>query len=132
MRNLLVGALLTCAAATVAAQQLPSPPGYIGAGYGVSRYHDFCDRCAGSDCDEDGSAWRVQAGYMVRPWIGMEGAYIHFGTAQQPGFLLNPPAGTTALPSSARRPHPGLSHCWLSCALHWGRLDCTPSSDTAQ
>ena len=37
---------------------------------------------------------------MWRPWIGLEGAYINFGTAQQPGFLLNPPVGTTALPSS--------------------------------
>lgn len=101
MRNLLIGALLAGAALSASAQQLPQPPGYIGAGYGVSRYHDFCDfSLPGAECDEDGNAWRLQAGYMFRPWIGLEGSFIHFGTAQQPGFLLNPPVGTTALPSS--------------------------------
>jgi opacity protein-like surface antigen len=99
MRNWLVGALLTCAAATAAAQALPSPPGYIGAGVGISRYHDFC-AVGGGSCDEDGTAWRVQAGYMFMPWIGLEGSFIHFGEAQQPGFLINPPPNTTPLPSS--------------------------------
>jgi OOP family OmpA-OmpF porin len=100
MRNLLVGAFLTCAAATAAAQQLPSPPGYFGAGFGVSRYHDFCSGGGGS-CDESDTAWRVHAGYMFRPWIGVEGAFIHFGEAHAPGFLLNPPVNTTPLPSDS-------------------------------
>ncbi len=100
MRNLLVGAFLTCAAATAAAQQPPSPPGYFGAGFGVSRYNDFC-AVGGGSCDESDTAWRVHAGYMFRPWIGVEGAYINFGEAHQPGFLLNPPVGTTPLPSEA-------------------------------
>jgi opacity protein-like surface antigen len=99
MRNLLIGAFLVCAAASAAAQQLPSPPGYFGAGAGVSRYHDFCAPGA-TNCDEDGAAWRVQAGYMFRPWIGLEAAFIDFGEAHQPGFLLNPPPNTTSLPSS--------------------------------
>ena len=29
------------------------------------------------------------------------GAFIHFGEAHQPGFLLNPPANTTPLPSAS-------------------------------
>ena len=100
MRNLLVGAILACAAASAAAQVIPSPPGYIGAGYGISRYHDFC-AVGGGNCDEDGSAWRAQAGYMFLPWIGIEGAFVHFGTAHQPGFLVNPPPNTTPLPSAS-------------------------------
>lgn len=100
MRNLLVGALLVCSAATAAAQVPVSPPGYFGAGLGVSRYHDFCG-AGGGGCDEDGTAWRVHAGYMFRPWIGLEGAFIHFGEAHAPGFLLNPPVGTTPLPSAS-------------------------------
>jgi len=105
MRNLLVGALLVCVTASAAAQQLPSPPGYIGAGYGISRYHDFCGFTApGFECDEDGSAWRAQAGYMFLPWIGLEGSFVHFGDAHAPGFLVNPPPNTTSLatPSDGR------------------------------
>ncbi|HVG03739.1 MAG TPA: outer membrane beta-barrel protein [Burkholderiaceae bacterium] len=101
MRNWLVGAILACAAASATAQILPSPPGYIGVGYGISRYHDFCGPLPpGFDCDEDAAAWRVQAGYMFRPWIGLEGAFIHAGDAHAPGFLLNPPPNTTPLPST--------------------------------
>ena len=100
MRNFLVGALLACGTATVAAQPLTSPPGYFGAGAGVSQYHDFCGGGAGS-CDEEGTAWRVHAGYMWRPWIGLEGAFIHFGEARAPGFLLTPPPNTTPLPSDS-------------------------------
>ena len=99
MRNWVVGTVLVCAAMSAAAQQV-SPPGYIGAGYGASRYHDFC-AVGGGSCDEDGAAWRVQAGYMFRPWIGVEGSFIHFGEAHQPGFLVNPPPGTTALPTAS-------------------------------
>ncbi len=101
MRNLLVGALLTCAVASAAAQPLPSPPGYFGAGAGVSRYHDFCAVGAGS-CDEDGTAWRVQAGYMFRPWIGLEGAFIHFGEAHAAGV-------SSQSASPTRRPLPSAS-----------------------
>jgi opacity protein-like surface antigen len=97
MRNWVLGALLACAAATATAQVV-EPKGYLGAGYGVSRYHDFCASGAGN-CDEDGQAWRVQAGYMFTPWIGLEGFFVHFGEAHQPGFLVNPPANTTPLPS---------------------------------
>ena len=100
MRNFLVGAFLTCAAATAAAQQPLSPPGYFGAGFGVSQYPDFC-AVGGGSCDESDTAWRVHAGYMFRPWIGVEGAFIHFGEAHQPGFLLNPPVNTTPLPSAS-------------------------------
>ena len=100
MRNLLVGALLACSAGTAAAQVYASPPGYIGAGLGISLYYDFC-AAGGGTCDEDGTAWRVQAGYMWRPWIGLEGAFIHFGEAHQPGFLLSPPPNTTPLPSAS-------------------------------
>lgn len=100
MRKLLVGAILAFAAASAAAQVLPSPPGYVGAGYGISRYHDFC-AVGGSSCDEDGNAWRVQAGYMFFPWLGVEGAFVHYGTAQQPGFLVSPPPNTTPLPSAS-------------------------------
>jgi len=102
MRKLLMGMLLAGAAASATAQQLPQPPGYIGAGYGISRYHDFCGFTPpGFTCDEDGSAWRVQAGYMMRPWFGLEGAFIHFGDAHAPGFLVSPPAGTTSLPTAS-------------------------------
>jgi hypothetical protein len=37
---------------------------------------------------------------MFRPWIGLEGAFIHAGDAHAPGFLLNPPPNTTPLPST--------------------------------
>ena len=125
MRNLLVGALLACAAASAAAQQPPSPPGYFGAGIGPSRYHDFC-AAGGGSCDEDGTAWRVQAGYMFRPWIGVEGAFIHFGEAHQPGFLLNPPPNTTPLPSAGdgRTYAFALSRC---CAHRSARWVCMPN-----
>ncbi|MGH6610043.1 MAG: outer membrane beta-barrel protein [Burkholderiaceae bacterium] len=100
MRNWLVGGLLALAAASASAQVV-EPKGYAGAGYGISRYHDFCDfSLPGAECDEDGNAWRLQAGYMFRPWIGVEGAFVHFGTAHQPGFLVNPPPNTTPLPSA--------------------------------
>ncbi|MEP6608535.1 MAG: outer membrane beta-barrel protein [Burkholderiaceae bacterium] len=99
MRNLLVGAFLAGAAVSASAQQLPEPPGYFGVGYGISRYHDFCAGGAGN-CDESDRAVRVEAGYMFRPWLGLEGAFIHFGQATQPGFLLNPPPNTTPLPSA--------------------------------
>lgn len=100
MRKLLMAAILTCAAASASAQVLPSPPGYIGAGYGISRYHDFCV-VGGANCDEDGSAWRAQAGYMFFPWLGLEGSFVHFGDAHQPGFLVSPPLNTTPLPSAS-------------------------------
>lgn len=112
MRNLLVGALLTCAAASVSAQQVVEPRGYIGAGYGISRYHDFCVG-GGGNCDEDGSAWRVQAGYMFLPWFGLEGAFIHFGDAHAPGFLINPPPNTTPLPGASD----GRTHAFALLAL---------------
>jgi opacity protein-like surface antigen len=112
MRNLFVGALLACAAASVSAQQVVEPRGYIGAGYGISRYHDFC-AVGGGNCDEDGSAWRAQAGYMFLPWIGLEGAFIHFGDAHQPGFLINPPPNTTPLPSASD----GRTHAFALLAL---------------
>ena len=102
MRNLLIGVLLAGASLSVSAQPLEPPPGYIGAGYGVSRYQDFCGTTPpGFDCDEEGSAWRLQAGYMFRPWIGLEGAFIHFGDAHAPGFLVTPPLNTTRLPSAS-------------------------------
>lgn len=102
MRNLLIGALLAGSTFAVAAQPLEPPPGYIGGGYGVSRYKDFCGATPpGFDCDEEGSAWRLQAGYMFRPWIGLEGAFIHFGDAHAPGFLVTPPPNTTPLPSAS-------------------------------
>ena len=98
MRNWVVGALLACAA-TAATAQVVAPPGYIGAGYGISRYHDFCEQSAGFGCDDDGQAWRFQVGYMFRPWIGIEGSFTSFGEARATGFLVNPPPNTTALPS---------------------------------
>jgi opacity protein-like surface antigen len=98
MRNLLVGALLACAAATATAQ-VPEPKGYIGAGYGLSSYNDFCEQAGGFGCDDDGQAWRVQAGYMFVPWIGLEASFTSFGEARATGFLVNPPPGTTPLPS---------------------------------
>ncbi len=102
MRNWLVGAVLAGAALSATAQQTLEPKGYIGAGYGISKYGDFCVAVPpGFDCDEDGQAWRVQAGYMFLPWIGLEGSFIHFGEAHQPGFLVNPPPNTTPLPSAS-------------------------------
>jgi opacity protein-like surface antigen len=102
MRNLLVGALLTCATASAAAQQLPELKGYAGGGLGVSTYQEFCDNIPpGFDCDDSGFAWRLQAGYMFLPWIGVEGAYVNFGDGRIPAFLVSPPPGTTSIPSSA-------------------------------
>lgn len=114
MRNLFVGALLACAAASASAQQLPVPPGYIGAGYGISRYHQFCGATPpGFECDESDTAWRVQAGYMFLPWIGVEGSFVHFGDAHAPGFLVNPPPNTTSLPSASD----GRTHVFALSAL---------------
>ena len=97
MRNLLVGAVLAGAALSASAQ-LVEPRGYIGANYGVSRYDvDGCG--SGFSCDESGKAWRVHAGYQFYPWLAIEGAYLNFGEAEVPGVLLNPPAGTTSLPT---------------------------------
>ena len=101
MRNLLVGVVLACAALSAAAQQPVEPQGYVGGGYGISKYKDFCGFVPpGFECDDDGQAWRLQAGYMFLPWIGIEGAYVNFGEAHQPGFLVNPPPNTTPVPSS--------------------------------
>ena len=60
MRNLLVGALLTCAAdrggaTTTAHRCIRRRPC-------VSRYHDL--RRGGGSCDDDGPAWAVHAGYL--------------------------------------------------------------------
>ena len=97
MRNLLIGAVLAGAALSASAQPL-EPRGYIGANYGVSRYD--IDACGGAfSCDETGKAWRVHAGYQFLPWLAVEGAYLNFGEAELPGVLLNPPAGTTSLPT---------------------------------
>ncbi len=96
MRNLLLGAVLAGAALAASAQPL-EPRGYIGANYGVSRYD--IDGCGGFSCDETGKAWRVHAGYQFLPWLAIEGAYLNFGEAEVPGVLLNPPVGTTALPT---------------------------------
>lgn len=98
MRNWMIGALLACATASASAQ-VPELKGYIGAGYGISRYHDFCEQGPGFGCDDDGQAWRVQAGYMFLPWIGVEGSFTSFGEARATGFLVNPPPNTTPLPS---------------------------------
>lgn len=97
MRKWLVAALLICATASASAQMV-EPRGYIGAGYGISRYHDFCEQSVGG-CDDDGQAWRVYAGYMFQPWIGIEGSYTNFGEARATGFIVNPPPNTTPLPS---------------------------------
>ncbi len=102
MRNWLVGALLGFTALSVSAQQLPELKGYAGGGIGVSTYQEFCDNTPpGFECDKDGFAWRLQAGYMFMPWIGVEGSYVNFGEAKVPAFLLNPPAGTTPIPSNS-------------------------------
>ena len=45
MRNLLVGVVLACAALSAAAQQPVEPQGYVGGGYGISKYKDFCGFC---------------------------------------------------------------------------------------
>ncbi len=102
MRKLIVGALFAGAALSASAQQQQEPKGYIGGGYGISRYHDFCGATPpGFECDEDDQAWRLQAGYMFLPWIGIEGSFLHFGEAHKPGFLLNPPPDSTPLPSAS-------------------------------
>lgn len=102
MRNWLVGALLGFTALSVSAQQMPELKGYAGGGAGVSTYQDFCDGTPpGFECDKDGVAWRLQAGYFFRPWIGLEGSYINFGEAKVPAFLLTPPPNTTPLPSNS-------------------------------
>ncbi len=83
MRNWLVGALLGFTALSASAQQTPELKGYAGGGAGVSTYQEFCDGVPpGFECDKDGVAWRLQAGYIFRPWIGLEGSYINFGEAQ--------------------------------------------------
>lgn len=106
MRNLLLGALLGITSGLTAfsasAQQIVEPKGYVGAGIGVSTYQEFCDNVPpGFECDKDGLAWRLQAGYMFMPWLGLEGAYVNFGEGKIPAFLVSPPPGTTSLPSTA-------------------------------
>ena len=102
MRNWLVGALLGFTALSASAQQTPELKSYAGGGAGVSTYQEFCDGVPpGFECDKDGVAWRLQAGYFFRPWIGLEGSYINFGEAKVPAFLLTPPPNTTPLPSNS-------------------------------
>jgi hypothetical protein len=97
-----VGALLGFTALSVSAQQLPELKSYAGGGAGVSKYQEFCDNVPpGFTCDDDGFAWRLQAGYMFLPWIGVEGSYTNFGDAQVPAVLRFPPPNTTPLPSNA-------------------------------
>jgi opacity protein-like surface antigen len=102
MRNWLVGALLGFTALSASAQQMPELKGYAGGGLGISTYQDFCDNVPpGFTCDDDGFAWRLQAGYMFMPWLGVEGSYTNFGDARIPAFLISPPPNTTPLPSDA-------------------------------
>jgi len=97
----MAGAVLACVALSAAAQQ-EEPKGYIGGGYGISKYKDFCGPTPpGFECDEDDRAWRLQAGYMFFPWLGLEGSYVDFGEAKAPSVIINPPVGTTAIPTAS-------------------------------
>lgn len=102
MRKLLMGVLLATAALPAAAQD---GNGYVGAGLGVSSYSiDGCDQLPpGFSCDESGFAWKVYAGYMFLPFLGVEGSYLDFGTGNTPGVLLNPPPGTVPIPVDSDR-----------------------------
>jgi opacity protein-like surface antigen len=94
MRKLMCGLVLAAVAACSWAQD---GKGYVGIGGGVSRYKiDVCDFVS---CDESGKAWNVRAGYHFFPWLGVEAAYLDWGEASVPGIVLNPPAGTVAIPT---------------------------------
>ena len=91
--------LLAIAAVTAQAQD---GKGYIGVGAGIGSYPDLCSSTPpGLSCDDAPFAWKVFAGYMFLPYIGVEGAYNDFGAARTQGVLLNPPQGTIPLPSNA-------------------------------
>jgi opacity protein-like surface antigen len=100
MRMFFVGLMLAAAAAPALAQ---NGQGYVSVGAGVSKFAvDDCDALpSGFSCDESGFAWNVRAGYYVFPWLGLEGAFLDFGKATVPGVLLNPPAGTVAIPTDS-------------------------------
>lgn len=102
MRKLITALACAAAAASAAAQD---GNGYVAAGAGPSKFGiDYCDRApAGYRCDESGTAWHVRAGYHLTPWLGLEAAWLDFGTARTPGVLAEPPAGTVPIPVDSDR-----------------------------
>jgi len=99
MRATILAILLATAAVTAQAQD---GKGYIGAGLGIGSYPDLCSSTPpGFSCDDAPFAWKVYAGYLFLPYIGIEGGYNDFGAANTQGVLLNPPAGTVPLTSNA-------------------------------
>ena len=57
MRKLTIGLFLATVAVSAWAQD---GKGYVGAGYGISKYD--IDFCAAVSCDESDKAWNVRAG----------------------------------------------------------------------
>lgn len=99
MRAVIAALLLAAASATAQAQD---GKGYVGFGAGIGNYPDLCSQTPpGLSCDDAPFAWKFFAGYMFLPYIGIEGGFNDFGAAKTQGVLLNPPAGTTPVPSNA-------------------------------
>ena len=99
MRAIIAAIFLAAASASAQAQD---GKGYVGFGLGMGSYPDLCSSIPpGFSCDDAPFAWKVYAGYMFLPYIGLEGGYNDFGPANTQGVLLNPPTGTVALPSNA-------------------------------
>ena len=99
MKQMVIGALMLIAVSAAAGEE---PRGYMGAGLGASKYSGICDGLPPQySCDDSGFGGKFYAGYLFLPYLGVEGSYFNFGHGSAPAYIVNPPAGTTALTGQA-------------------------------
>jgi OOP family OmpA-OmpF porin len=87
---LAAGVAAVCCAAAPAHAQLQfgrmDTSLYLGASVGASKFRESCDGIpAGLSCDNKDVAWKVFAGYMFTPYVGIEGGYVDMGKATLSG-----------------------------------------------
>ena len=90
---LVLGAVLGAAPLTGGAQVVTDQGGpmantYAGANVGVAKYRytnppsaltdDFCP-VGGFDCKNNPLGWKLYAGYMIIPYVGLEGSFFTMG-----------------------------------------------------
>lgn len=77
---LLAGAMLTAPALTRAQGLLDESTGfYVGGGLGSADLDNPCP--AGSNCDDNGTVWKIYGGWQLNKWLSAELGYMHLPDA---------------------------------------------------